>query len=559
MSTLLIQRIEAKAFKAFKHLDFKLDGRNLLVYGANGSGKSSLYWTLYTFLQSAQKEPADIAKYFDKDRPEHLLNLNVTDAERALAAITVTFQNEDASICPAFTLSLSQHGTQSNAEIRKGCLASDFVTYRILFNFYHFRNSQPIDLWPVFESEILAACRTTSGADLSGLWSYLKGADPYGKVKQLSERGAAATKRYNEFDELLKKFKTALSDVLATITIEAQKFYDLHFKHADVSPIQFGVVLRNLDTLFDRAKHSFDPPEIGFEIRVGNDLLPRPHTLLNEAKLTQLALSIRFGATFTHLHDSPLKLLVLDDLLISIDMENRMKVVEIFLSDIFSEYQKVILTHDLGFFNEFRRRIGGQHIGWSFQHFKNSSTQTGSTLREAKSDIQKAEDYLHGQSLDEAATCLRKAADNSAKRLREWLSKEKLPPGEFFSLTENLRESKKRLLLTIPKQLYEKILKETPLELLQKLIPNSVAELNAEAGLEAAERRKINSKRGTLRKLLTDTHWVAMENVRLIDEVLATTERVLNPGAHGGESPLYEAEVQKALDLVRQLEALPQG
>jgi predicted ATP-binding protein involved in virulence len=152
MSTLRIQRIEAKAFKAFKHLDFKLDGRNLLAYGANGSGKSSLYWTLYTFLQSAQKESADVAKYFDKDRPEHLLNLNVTDAERDLAAITVTLQNEDASNCPAFTLSQTQHGTQANPDIRKGCLASDFVTYRILFNFYHFRNSQPIDLWPIFES-----------------------------------------------------------------------------------------------------------------------------------------------------------------------------------------------------------------------------------------------------------------------------------------------------------------------------------------------------------------------------------------------------------------------
>ena len=45
-----------------------------------------------------------------------------------------------------------------------------------------------------------------------------------------------------------------------------------------------------------------------------------------------------------------------------------------------------------------------------------------------------------------------------------------------------------------------------------------------------------------------------MENVRLIDEVLATTERVLNPGAPGGESPLYEAEVTIALDLIKRLE-----
>lgn len=231
-----------------------------------------------------------------------------------------------------------------------------------------------------------------------------------------------------------------------------------------------------------------------------------------------------------------------------------MKVVDIILGDAFSDYQKVILTHDLGFFNEFRRRIGGQHTDWSFQHFKNASAQAGSTLKEAKSEMQKAEDYLHGQNLDEAASCLRKAADDMAKRLREWLSKKKLPPGQFFSLTENLRDAKNKLLLSVPKQLYEKVLKGTPIELLHQLIPNDVADWEAQTGLPAAERGKINSKRGDLRKLLTDTHWTAMENVRLIDEVLATTERVLNPGAHGGEAPLYEDEVEIAFDLIKRLE-----
>ena len=109
-------------------------------------------------------------------------------------------------------------------------------------------------------------------------------------------------------------------------------------------------------------------------------------------------------------------------------------------------------------------------------------------------------------------------------------------------------------MLTVPKQLYEQVLKGTPIDLLQKLVPNSVADLDAEVGIGPAERGKINSKRGTLRKLLTDTHWTAMENVQLIDEVLATTERVLNPGAHGSEAPLYEAEVTIALDLIKRLE-----
>ena len=65
MSTQRVERIEVRAFKAFKHLDFKLDGRHLLAYGGNGAGKSSLYWTLYTFLQSAAKTTPDVAKYFE--------------------------------------------------------------------------------------------------------------------------------------------------------------------------------------------------------------------------------------------------------------------------------------------------------------------------------------------------------------------------------------------------------------------------------------------------------------------------------------------------------------
>ncbi|MEO8353869.1 MAG: hypothetical protein ABI680_19250 [Chthoniobacteraceae bacterium] len=64
----------------------------------------------------------------------------------------------------------------------------------------------------------------------------------------------------------------------------------------------------------------------------------------------------------------------------------------------------------------------------------------------------------------------------------------------------------------------------------------------------------LKHQRKQLRKLLTDAHWKAIENAKLIDEVLKTTKRVLNPGAHGGQNPLYKAEVQKALDLIAKLE-----
>ena len=552
MSTQRLERIEVRAFKAFKHLNFELNGRHLLAYGGNGAGKSSLYWTLYTFLQSAAKDTPNVAKYFDDAGPQSLLNVHATSAERTSAAVVVTLADQSSGSTKTYSLTSALHDTKSDPDIKKANLASDFITYRVLSSFYQFRNSQAIDLWPVFEQEILPFAQGTSTMDIATLWHRLKTSDPFIQSKASGEAAWFRKARYERYEADIARFNQALGEVLAKITTEAQKFYGEHFAEPDTQvELVVGVTAA---CSYDRYEHRIAMPSIGFEVKLNGDAIRKPQSFLNEAKLTQLALSVRFGATLAHLHDSPMKLLVLDDLLISLDMNNRMKVVDIILSETFAEHQKIILTHDLGFFNEFRRRIGASHTDWSFQHFK-SVQSTGITLKEAKTEVQKAEDYLNGHSLDEAAICLRRAADDSAKRLREWLSEEKLPPGKFFTLTENLREAKNKLLQGIPKRFYREVLEGTPIELVQKLVPDDLTDLDGQTTLTAADRGKIRSKRGALHKLLTNTHWTAMENVRLIDQVLETTERVLNPGAHGGESPLYEAEVTIALDLIKRLEA----
>jgi hypothetical protein len=143
-----------------------------------------------------------------------------------------------------------------------------------------------------------------------------------------------------------------------------------------------------------------------------------------------------------------------------------------------------------------------------------------------------------------------------AKRYREWADKKKLPPGEFFSLTENLRAARQRLLEKLPARLYARVLLGTPEPHRGHLIPTTDDDIDALPGLDVADRGKLKSSRKHLRSLFKDENWKVIENVRLIDEIFKTTERVLNPGAHGGDAPLYELEVQKALDLIKQLEAL---
>ena len=61
-----IKEIKLKNFKFFygeRSIDF--DRKHILLYGENGSGKSSIYWALYTFFQSVFKtDVRQVQKYF---------------------------------------------------------------------------------------------------------------------------------------------------------------------------------------------------------------------------------------------------------------------------------------------------------------------------------------------------------------------------------------------------------------------------------------------------------------------------------------------------------------
>ena len=317
--------------------------------------------------------------------------------------------------------------------------------------------------------------------------------------------------------------------------------------------MKLGVTTLPSATGSNKAEFEFKKPEIKFGIQVGGHTIQRPQSYLNEGKLTQFALSIRFAASLVNLHESDIKLLVLDDLLVSLDMSNRMQVVEILLSETFSGYQKIILTHEKGFFEEVRRMIGENHADWCFRILR-GNPKDGISGFEVKLPIEKAIDYLNGHDLEAAASQLRKAAEETAKRYRR-VALGKIPAtGKFHSLTKDLKVAKNHLLKQLPLTLYKQALKGIPEAHREKLVSVTDDDIDNNTALSAEERGRIKSQRRRLKTFLSDESWKALESVEIIDQVIRMKDRVLNPASHWNETPLYQAEVQKALRLIQRLE-----
>ena len=544
-----LQKIEIQNFKAFREFSLDFDGRHLLVYGENGAGKSSLYWALYTFLQSARKPKDTIAKYFDPADPQNLLNIHEKDSTATPGEIALTLRDIATDKDTTYRINQTNHETHAHPIIVKGDLASDFITYRFFFGFSHFRNSANFDLWPLFEREILPFCVTRGGKPgaLADRWNELKDTSP----NPNSYSGTAGAKAFRIFDENLKSYTDSLSSVVDEISAAAQVFYDTNFAEKDSAKITLKLTITK-DAYYSKRSGVKMPPVLRFGIQADGIEVKKPQSFLNEAKMTQLALSVRFAASVVNLHESELKLLVLDDLLVSLDMSNRMKVVKILLTDKSLEnYQKIILTHDYGFFQEFRRNIGSNHPDWSFVQLVGDPA-TAITCQVVKSERQKAEEYLHGHRLDEAALCLRKVCEDTAKR---FIGKaEVVPTKEFLGLAAALSSARNKVLEEFPTDFYEKIVRNTPEQHRARLVATSDNDLDDDATLDPATRGRLKTNRNRLRLLLGEEQVERLRQIKLIDEILACTARVLNPAAHSGDSPLYEKEVQDALVLVTQLE-----
>ncbi len=368
-----IHTLELSNFKAFPVVQkFELEGKHGLFYGENGSGKSSVHWALYTLFQATDKGKTT-DNYFDRSHTENLLN-TYTEGLTNEAWIKLSLATQ-----PQYFYQLDGQGRHGfDTTLTDTHFASDFISHRLLVNVYNFAHSQQINLFSVFERDVLPFIQTSTGESFSELWEEIKTTKPYArKVTGVWQKTALR----EEDDLTLTQFNTEIQNLLARLqTIDTDQsenrlsvFYNRHFGNCMedleinlnyipalyLSTINQDIKIENRYKTKDFWK--IQPPMIILNVRqkVNKKLIPihRPQSFYNEARLTGIALTIRFCV----LEERPInvenKILVLDDLLISLDMSNRERVIDLLLTRYLNKYQFLIFTHERAFFHLLRRRL----------------------------------------------------------------------------------------------------------------------------------------------------------------------------------------------------------
>ncbi len=340
-----IQQIRLKNFKAFKDEEvFDVDNKNMLICGNNGSGKSSLHYALHVFFQSSIKGDA-YKKYFKNptaaDGTESLLNIFGVPTDY-LVELTV---KKAGDVIQKYQIKETLDAgalSHQHADIKNSDFASDFISHRLLVNFYNFRNSQDANIWFLFEKKFFPYWNDdTRGTSYETWLNELRAvfaqqfeteiivdntidestSVPAQKVKKFNNESQDFKTFQLKIDDFNNKFFAFYTALLPTVNLILAKF--LEGENIEVSLAYQAPLDANVN-------NGLGQPELILKVKQNGINIPKPHVFLNEARLTALALSIRlamFDKKFKGTGSDVIKLLVLDDLLLSLDMSFRMKLV----------------------------------------------------------------------------------------------------------------------------------------------------------------------------------------------------------------------------------------
>lgn len=329
-----ITKITLDNFRAYiLPLDINLPaGEDLLVYGENGSGKSSLYKALRYFLESSVDSTLPFELNHFSGRPDGKVSVTYTDVDAAGALLPGTEQTFTISTDPALT-------TNGQGFIMTSHRASGFLDYSKLLKVYLNNGKRP-NLFNLVAD--LLGNYVTASVDPRPLKDLIKGTKDelraaYHRTDHIHQRGLADYKKLEKlFPDLIKKLNDELKPMMSR-----------HFQNMGMEIELVGAKTILQDNW--RIEDIEVTGEVYVKVTHHGNHLPNYNDRLNEARLSAIATCLYLSSLKLIAKTNDTRVLFLDDVFIGLDLGNRLPVLDIVKKE-FTEYQRIITTYDKSWF-----------------------------------------------------------------------------------------------------------------------------------------------------------------------------------------------------------------
>lgn len=377
-----ITKIEIKNFRAFYGeylIDLYKAGKNLLVYGENGSGKTSLYLALKSFLESS-----DGGHQF---KPHQ----NIFNSDDGY--IKLHFRADAESKQDTYEWSENVKDETNEELLIEASRSKGFLDYKdLLKTHYLHREDEVVNVFDLLVKTLLAnTVSRETDRSLAEDWASIQ--PPFPDQSAIDQIAA--------FDEQIANFNDELANRLTDLQTKASEILG-KFGYNVAFDLDFQGITYNSDD------KTLDNQEILLTVKFFDKNIPEHHHFLNEAKLSAIAIAIYFSSILLQ-PTSALKILALDDVLIGLDMSNRLPVLDI-LDEYFSNHQIFLTTYDKAWYEIVKQRTshGGKWKAVEF-YFRQTDEYEIPVYAENKTYLDKAKEYLDANDYKACAIYLRTA------------------------------------------------------------------------------------------------------------------------------------------------------
>lgn len=298
---------------------------NILIYGENGSGKSSIFKGLEHFFESAHNDNLDFEQhYFSKDNLQK--NEKIRNKE---PYIKVKFSNGNEAI---FTPEQEKNTNNKFEFIKNTSKAKGFLSYKNLLKVHLVEKE--VNLFDLFLAE--------QGV----LYNVQNEFDTNAKKESKKAIGKLLEDLKTNFDEnILKDFNEGLKNILSTLKDDINKM---------LNKFNQGFEIENFDFL-PLKKTTLSKGKIIPIVKMSNKEISRFEHFLNEARLTALSICVYLSSVLKN-PERELKILFLDDIFIGLDMSNRLPLLDILKTE-FNDYQIFMTTYDRAWFEVAKNKL----------------------------------------------------------------------------------------------------------------------------------------------------------------------------------------------------------